>query len=342
MTRAGMPTDRLMRDTSAEFGLICGFAVSADGASRQIGIGDIDGAVADADSVVWLHFNAAHAGARRLLAHSAWASADLLRLIENHDLRTQISATSAELVGVVNDLAFGDHIDPSEVATLWVYASRNLLVTARNHAGKTADVMRQAAREGLVAASGQSLLCQLLEAQSDLLRAWLAEAAQQLDHSEDRILIGEVAEQREDLGRVRRLAMHLRRHFAPIRVALNRLLAMPADRRGAIDVEAWRVLHDDLAFAVEEASSLYERAKLLQEELASRLAEATSNNLYVLTVWTIVFLPLTLISGIFGMNVSGVPGVGEHLSGAPFWWVMVLLVLVGVLVLVLVRRRRLL
>ena len=87
---------------------------------------------------------------------------------------------------------------------------------------------------------------------------------------------------------LRRLAMHLRRHFAPVRSALHRLLLMPGDSRGGIDADVWRAVHDDLAFAVDEASGAYERAKLLQEELSSRLAEATNRNLYVLTMWTII------------------------------------------------------
>jgi Mg2+ and Co2+ transporter CorA len=39
-----------------------------------------------------------------------------------------------------------------------------------------------------------------------------------------------------------------------------------------------------------------------------------------------VFLPMTLITGIFGMNVAGLPGL--HSYGA-FWWVMLLIGLAG-------------
>ena len=64
-------------------------------------------------------------------------------------------------------------------------------------------------------------------------------------------------------------------------------------------------------------AELYERAKLLQEELASRLAENTGRNLYVLSILTAVLLPMTLVTGIFGMNVAGLPGLSSQTS---FWW----------------------
>lgn len=82
-----------------------------------------------------------------------------------------------------------------------------------------------------------------------------------------------------------------------------------------------------------------ERAKLLQEELASRLAESTGRNLYVLSILTAVLLPMTLITGIFGMNVAGLPGVHEP---AAFWHVMLLVVASGVVTLLGLIWRRLL
>jgi zinc transporter len=132
----------------------------------------------------------------------------------------------------------------------------------------------------------------------------------------------------------------LRRHFAPTRVALHRLLQSGPDARGGIDVATWRALHDEFAFAIDEAVAVYERAKILQEELASRLAEATGRNLYILTICTIVFLPMTLITGIFGMNVAGMPGVGEAAPASAFWWVMGLVALAGGVTFLLIRLRR--
>ena len=337
-----MPSDSVLRGVGRpgpDSGLICGFALRADGSGRTIETHDVAACLADEGAVIWLHFNGAHAGARRWLAQSGIVPTSFLRLIEEHDDRVQVAATPAGVIAAIDDLAFGETVDPSEIVTLWVYASERLLVTARNHASMTADRLRQSARTGVAASGGFWLLARLLDAQVHLLRQWLQVASHQLDHAEDRILIGQVAEQRESLGRIRRQAMHLRRHFAPLRLAVDRLPTLLVGKEGAGDAERWRLVHDELGYSVDEAAAVYERAKLLQEELASRLAEATNRNLYVLTTWTIVFLPMTLISGIFGMNVDGVPGAGDRATAGPFWLVMLLMLLAGALVFLLLRRR---
>ncbi len=44
---------------------------------------------------------------------------------------------------------------------------------------------------------------------------------------------------------------------------------------------------------------------------------AALRNLYFLSILTAIFLPMTLVTGIFGMNVAGLPGLS---GGASFWW----------------------
>ena len=96
--------------------------------------------------------------------------------------------------------------------------------------------------------------------------------------------------------------------------------------------EEFRELVDDLA-------ETQERAKLLQEELAARLVEQTNNNLYVLSLFTALLLPPSLIAGIFGMNVVGVPGV-QNGNETTFWWVMLSMGAISLLVLLVFFIRR--
>ena len=161
----------------------------------------------------------------------------------------------------------------------------------------------------------------------------------QLDDVEDAILAGDIAHQREQLGRIRRWCARLRRRFAPERADLARLLAASGAVSRDMDREALQASSEALGFAVEEVLEVYERAKLLQEELASRLAENTGRNLYVLSILTAVLLPMTLVTGIFGMNVAGLPGLTD---GSAFWWTMVLILASGGVTLALLFWRRLL
>jgi zinc transporter len=161
----------------------------------------------------------------------------------------------------------------------------------------------------------------------------------QLDDVEDELLAGNIKEQRQQLGRARRLCARLRRQFAPERSDLHRLLYREALPLPAADRTALASCAEGLGFAIEEIAEIYERAKLLQEELAARLAESTGRNLYVLSILTAVLLPMTLVTGVFGMNVAGLPGME---TPAAFWRVMLLIVASGAATLAILFWRRLL
>ena len=64
---------------------------------------------------------------------------------------------------------------------------------------------------------------------------------------------------------------------------------------------------DRMTRTVEELDAARDRAAVTQEELQSKIAEATNQRLYVLSIITAVFLPLGFVCSLLGVNVGGVP-----------------------------------
>jgi len=324
--------------SGAELGLICGYQVFAHGRPKELHVQDLPLALAATDAVTWLHFNLSDLRVRRWLLATPHLPMLFREALQELEGNRRIEAVEDGVLLVLNDLGYQSSDDPDETGALWCYADSRRLITARVHALKSPDDFRQRLRLGAVTSSGIELLAQLLDLRSDRLRALARQMSAQLDRIEDEILAGNVKLQREYLGRTRRTCARLRRQFAPERIELAKFMRTRS-RFSASDHEALAAMIDNLAFAIEELSELYERAKLLQEELASRLAESTSRNLYTLSVLTAVLLPMTLVTGVFGMNVAGLPGMR---NASAFWHVMLLIFASGGLTLAALRWRKLL
>jgi zinc transporter len=80
---------------------------------------------------------------------------------------------------------------------------------------------------------------------------------------------------------------------------------------------------------------LQARTRLLQDELMAKLTEQSNQLLYILSVMTAVLLPMTIISGLFGMNVGGLPLVDTPHG---FWVVTAISVVIAGIVYKIVRR----
>jgi len=315
----------------AQGGLICAFQFTRERRTRELRAAEVGAALAEPECVTWLHLNLANAPIQRWLTHSALIPEVLRDALDAHDSHCRIEAGNDGLAVVINDLPYERDAGPSDVAALWAYATKRLIVSARTHPLKTADDMRAAVRGGLCVESGVELVTKLFELRSTAMRERVERLVEQVNDIEDQVLLGRIHEQGERLGQIRRTCARLRRSFTPERTLLHRLTARSQPVLTEEDMERLRAVAETLGFLLEDAVGLQDRAKLVQEELAAHVAEDTSRKLNALTALTAVFLPMTLITGIFGMNVAGLPGAGEGIGDSAFWWTMLLIVAAGAL-----------
>jgi zinc transporter len=86
----------------------------------------------------------------------------------------------------------------------------------------------------------------------------------------------------------------------------------------------------------EELEAVRERSAIVHDELTDLHAEAMDERSLAISVYALVFLPLTFITGLLGMNVP----IPYHDDPAAFWWVLGLCVLITVAGLVWFLRKR--
>ena len=201
----------------ADRGLICGFQLAPGERPREIAVDAMVESLARRDVVTWLHFNLSEARARRWLLESEFLPLAMRELLQEHDENRRIELVDGGLLLVMSDFTFEEASDPSEVAPLWCYASPTALITARMHPLKGVDDLRLSMRSGATAESGVELIAKLLNLRTSRLRRRAQEMIDRLDDIEDEILAGDIREQRETLGRTRRICARLRRQFVPER-----------------------------------------------------------------------------------------------------------------------------
>ncbi|MDE1174008.1 MAG: zinc transporter ZntB [Parvibaculaceae bacterium] len=114
------------------------------------------------------------------------------------------------------------------------------------------------------------------------------------------------------LAVTRQRAIRLKRYIVPQREALSQLshedLHWLTQRQRA----SLQNLVDQVTRDLEELEDVRDRAALLQEEAESRRADDINRKLYVLSVVTVIFMPLTFLTGLLGINVGGIPGAASH------------------------------
>ena len=292
----------------------------------------------DFEGFLWLHFNLSQASTEKWLhAHTALPP-EFYEALHQGSRSTRIELADDALIAVVNDVLHGFAFDPSDISTLWLHVSPRLIISARKKPLKSVDRLRQSVQQGALIFTPVELLTHLLRDQADVLIGIVRDAVSKVDLIEDDLLAGRLNYKRENLGNLRRVLVRLQRLMAPEPAALFRLLQRPTNWMTESDIKDLRQSSEEFSAVLVDMASLQERIKLLQEEIAAMINEKNSRSLYILTIVTVLALPINIIAGLFGMNVGGIP-FAENAEG--FWMVVSLVASLTVfLIWMLVRANR--
>ena len=307
-------------------GLICGFVFSNDGVGQAIGADQALHWLSDplqAQGFAWLHFNLSQVSTEKWLRQHLNLSSVFYETLREASRSTRVELDDGTLVAVVNDVHYDFSFEPSDISTLWLSVSEKLIVSARMQPLRSVDRLRDAVRRGVPMTSSVALLVHLMHDQGDVLANIVREITTRIDTIEDKLLAGRLETKRADLGVSRRLLVRLQRLLAPEPAALFRLLKKPPAWISEADIEDLHQSSEEFNVALSDMAALQERIKLLQEEIAGRVAEANNRSLFVLTVVTVMALPINIIAGLLGMNVGGIP-LADHPAG--FWIVVAVIV----------------
>ena len=183
----------------------------------------------------------------------------------------------------------------------------------------------EALRSQLFARGSGRLLYEVLDDLFDYCFPILDKIAHKLDVIEDEMFEGRSNEVVRDISNVKQEIISYRKIIKPQRPTL-RVLERHVERFLPQELELY---FDDLVDASERIWDLLDNYKEVVEALESTNESVISHRqndvLRVLTIFSVILLPLTLISSIFGMNVD-FPGEGGRVA---FW--MIVLALIGTL-----------
>jgi zinc transporter len=295
----------------------------------------------DRGAGTWLHFNLNDARARSWLDQHSGFAEDALEQFLEVEARPSMRVYRGAVVFVVSDMhhEFNHRsLDPdaADFGALRIYLDSKRIITGRRHPLKTIDLVRRDMARQTELAEPIEVLENFLEQLADTFAETVSALSQELDDAEDRILTGRFRDQSSVLNRDRRMLVRLRRSIGANASALSgaadaiaRLFAGDHRERVARSLARLGALAQEIDFVLE-------RSRILQEEIANHLSETTNRNLYVLSTVTTTLLPITLITGIFGMNVGGLPWAN---SPNGFAGTMVLITLSVVVTLFALRSR---
>lgn len=200
--------------------------------------------------------------------------------------------------------------DPEDMISLRLWFNNELIISTRRKSRKLLSI--EDIRENIADGQGPASTGEFVVMLTKFLGNRIADIVDKIDDDltrfETDLNDDNIRKIQHELSNTRKQVVAIRRYLAPQREAL---IELSRSRKILSEEENYSLQYqtDRIVHYVEDLDLGRERALVLQSELQNRIAEQQNSRIYLLSIVTAIFLPLSFLTGVFGMNVGGLPGL---------------------------------
>ena len=327
-------TDDVITDNALLFGRV----LDGQGGARAIEWDEaMDWQPAAPGEVLWLHLCRNRPGVQAWLESQLGVPEPTAELLTSDQTRPRAFRDGNTLVGTLRGINFNPGAEPEDMISMQLWCDGQRLITLRRHPLQTPREVVAKLDNGtgpLDAGATITLLAELMIAR---MSQSIIDMNSVLDQLEDEDPEKDAEGMLKRISTIRRNCLGLKRHMAPQHEALEQISRDSPDwfeeedrREIAESIARLRRYLDDIDISKESAL-------VLQDELRARSLASSEHATYMLTIVAGIFLPLSFLTGLLGINVGGMPGMDDPDA---FWSVVALCLFLFAALIVVFRRLR--
>lgn len=283
----------------------------------------------------WFHLQRDLPGIEEWLAASG-IPAPLIDAVLEEDTRPRFERTNDGFLLILRGVNLTEGGRPEDMLSLRILYYKGAIYSFRRRPLRSVGFIRERLQRQDGPESLHDFFIMLIEEMNNRLEELLDVIETEMEQLEDDEQ-GTTAERQRRLTALHRRMLRLVRFVRPQLTATEKL-AVDAPKWLEAENVQWLVNERDaVQRELESLEMLLEQVWMLREHLQQEVAEKMNRNTYWLSVIAGVFLPISFLTGVFGINIGGMPGVED---GNAFWIFCGALGIIAVVEFLLLRRLR--
>ncbi|MGL5215030.1 MAG: zinc transporter ZntB [Aeromonas hydrophila] len=263
----------------------------------------------------WLHLDYGNPEAARWLLQTPLLNDAARESLLGQSNRPKLVRMGETVLLILRGINHNKDHRPEEMVALRIYITPDLIISSRRRPLLSEQDVFNQLRLGGGADTPADWLVEICDALTDRAGEFVEELHDQILDLEEMVLMRDLPANGR-LALIRKQLIMIRRYLSPQRDLVARLANEKIswldedDRRRLLDIaDRLRRWLDDLDAGVA-------RTAVLADEINNLMAEATNRRAYQMSVMALLFLPASFLTGLFGINLGGIPGAE---SPTAFW-----------------------
>ncbi|MDH0744794.1 zinc transporter ZntB [Pseudomonas sp. GD03842] len=300
----------MVDDSNAQWGLVHALVLNGKGGARSIARTDLDTLQLEAHESLWLHWDRSHPQTQTWLRKSSGLTEFVCDLMLEENTRPRLlPLPDNQLLLFLRGVNLNPGAEPEDMVSVRIFAAAQRVISLRLRSLRATDELIALLTEGKGPKTSSELLVYLAQLLTDKVQAVVSELTDLADDMEERIDADErYMPEHGNMVHIRRRAAGMRRFLAPQRDIYAQLTRSKMPWFVEDDADYWNELNNSLTRYLEELELTRERVGLVLEAEDRRLNERMNRTMYRFGIVTGIFLPMSFLTGLLGINVGGIPG----------------------------------
>lgn len=277
------------------------------------------------DEPCWLHLDYAHPASAEWLATTALLPDSVREALSGESTRPRVNRLGDGTMITLRGINFNTDSRPDQLVTFRVYITDKLIISTRHRKVYSIDEVVTELQHGRGPTNSGNWLVEITDALTDHTSEFIEDLHDKIIDLEDALLEQQTPE-RGQLALIRKQLIVLRRYMAPQRDVFSRLASERLPWMSDDDRRRMQDIADRLGRGLDDLDGSIARTAILADEITTVMADAMNRRTYTMSLMAMVFLPTTFLTGLFGVNLGGIPGSGSPLAFASFCFMLVGLV----------------
>lgn len=284
-----------------------------------------DSDVITAQTPCWVHLNYTNQESAQWLASTPVLPNSVRNALSGESLRPRVSRMGEGTLITLRCINGSTDERPDQLVAVRLYMNESMIITTRQRKVLALDDVVTELEEGAGPVDSGGWLVDVCDALTDHASEFIETLHDRIIDLEDNLLDQQIPP-RGILALLRKQLIVMRRYMAPqrdvfARLASERLPWMNDDQRRRMQDIA-----DRLGRGLDEIDSCIARTAVMTDEITQVMQESLARRTYTMSLMAMVFLPSTFLTGLFGVNLGGIPGGGWHLGFSIFCIMLVVLI----------------
>ncbi|MBN2619185.1 MAG: hypothetical protein JXR64_12800 [Spirochaetales bacterium] len=252
------------------------------------------------------------------------------------DIRPRIVEFQEGLVLIFRGVNSNPGREPNDMVSLRVWFSKNLIVTFRKQTVKSLLDIENNMVKNIGPKTSSEFLVMLTNSLVNRIEHVVSIQQELIDDLDEILIKNNIKDLKDKIPEYRLDMIRLRRHLFPLRETFAQLLHQDSYD---LDKKTSHTMYehlDTLIRCIEDLDSSRERCTVIQEQLNTKLNEQMNKSIYSMSIIATIFLPLSLFTGLLGINVGGMPGVNSPIA---FAIVCVVLIIIAIFEYIFFKRK---